>query len=422
VTGLLVAGLLTGFFLHPNERPTYTSAARVLLDMETSEPASPTEASAIADTARAIVTSRSIVEGALSKAGLSRSASRMVLDEQISVSTVGSSAIVEVAVTDPDPEAAAELANILAEDLIATRLTSTTGTLEDALSEIQGRIPALEASLEVLNARIPEAPKDTQERLLRQQDLLAQQLVILEEKRGELLAKQAEQSTPQIIDRARLAVQPDPSRRPMDVALGGLLGLFLGIGLSLILERARPTVIGLPAVSRELEAPVLGFLTTPPRRARSEEIAPVAAWLSTAAESAEVRTVALVSTLPGDGLETLAAELSERIDGAQQLRIRPLELPGRGNRRPARNIPSSAGVVVVTPVVARKTDLDAVRDLFGMTGRPVLGAIAYRGSGNGAALARLRRVFRAGGQRLLGLTPEVTQPRGGLRPRKVSQQ
>ena len=392
IVGLLLAGLVSGFFFHSDETPTYTSRARVLLDTETPEPISEADAKAVEDTARAIVTSPGFVAEALSQAGLSRSARRMVLNEQISASTVGSSAVVELSVSDPDPEAAARLANILADNLITTRLRSIRGTIDTALSEVEEQIPALETSLQALNARIPGAPDEARERLSRERDLLIQRLVILEEKRSDLLTSQAERPTPEIIDRARRAVEPDRSRRPLDVGLGGLLGLALGVGLALIYEHFNPSVIGGPAVSRELDAPVLGVLTTPPHRAEPDEVEPVAAWLSTAARGAGVRTVALTGTSPGDGLEDLAEQLTDQLDEDYPLDIRPVDLRAWENGGPGEEIGPSAAVVVVTPEIARRMDLVEVRDLFGMSGRRMLGALAYRGA-NGSALRRMRHVL-----------------------------
>jgi capsular polysaccharide biosynthesis protein len=414
IVAFVLAGIVAGFSIHVTDGPSYTATARVLLDTETPEPTSETEARAIADTARAIVTSPSVVERALDEAGISRSASLMVLEEQISVSTVGSSGIIEVAVTDRDAGASARLANLLAEDLIATRLKSTRGTLDDALAEIQDRIPRMEASLEELDAQIAAASDSTQERLSRDREPLAQRLVILEEKRAGLLSTLAERPTPQIIDPARRALEADPSQQPVDLALGGLLGLILGISLSVVLESFRPTVVGGPAVSRELDAPVLGLLSNPPDRNEPDEIAPVAAWLSTAAESAGVRTVALMGTSHRDGLENLAADLSKYANGANPLDIRAMGLPVRGNGGRQRTTSTSAGIVVVTPVVARKSDLIAVRDLFGMTGRRVLGAIAYRES-------KVQKIFRLTGRQLFGAgTGKGPGPRRSRRRRKVS--
>jgi hypothetical protein len=121
-----------------------------------------------------------------------------------------------------------------------------------------------------------------------------------------------------------------------------------------------------------------------------------------------------MSTSRADGLEILAADLSKHINGANPLDIRAMGLPVRGNGGRQRTPSASAGIVVVTPVVARKSDLIAVRDLFGMTGRRVLGAIAYRES-------KVNKIFRRTGRPLLGAgTDRGPGPGRGRGRRKVS--
>jgi uncharacterized protein involved in exopolysaccharide biosynthesis len=372
---LLVAGLTAGFTIHADDRASYTAAARVILD--TPDPTSDTEAQAIADTARAIVTSPSLVERALEKSGLHRSVSQLA-DDGIVVETIGSSGILEIAVTDRDPAAAAELANLMAQDLILTRLRTSTGPLEEGLSRIEQRIAQLETSLEVLNAGIAAAPDlETEIRLSREKDLLVQRLVILEQKRADLLSTQAQRPTPQIIDPAQPPHERDPSRQPADMALGGLIGLALGISLIAIWESVRPTLVGGPAVARELKAPILGFLPTTPDRSNVDDLGPVTAWVSASAKNAGVRTVGLVSARRGQELDHLAAGLREHLNGEGSIGIRPVE-PEWVKGAPRGAVATPTSVVVVTPVRIPKSDLAGVRDLSRAMGGKVLGAIAYR--------------------------------------------
>lgn len=376
IVALLLAGVVAGYTIHADEPRTYTAAARVVLDAP--DPGSETESQAIADTARAIVTSPSLVQRALVKTGVRRPVIQFA-EERITVTPVGTSGILEVAVRDIDPAVAAELANRLTEDLILTRLRTSRGPLDEALARVEQRVAQLEASLEVLNGKIATAPDlETEIRLSREKDLLVQRMVILEQKRADLLSTQAERPTPQIIDPARRPLELDPSRQPADIALGALLGLALAIGLAVLLESIRPTVVGEMAVARELDAPVLGVLPAPPDRSQGQVLDPLAAWLSAAAQSSGVNTVALMSTHRGDSLQHLAAALSERVNGAGAVQIRSLEQATGENGSARKTVGPAAGVVVVTPQVVRKGDLTAVRDLFRVTGGRLIGAIAYR--------------------------------------------
>lgn len=120
----------------------------------------------------------------------------------------------------------------------------------------------------------------------------------------------------------------------------------------------------------------------------------MAAWLSAAAESAGVRTVALMSTRREEALDSLAAGLSERLNGSGSIDIRPLESIEWGKGTATRTVVSSAGVVVVTPLIVGKSELAALRDLARVTEGRVLGAIAYRGSTLGTLIHR-RKVNQA---------------------------
>jgi uncharacterized protein involved in exopolysaccharide biosynthesis len=387
-----VAGGVAGLTIHADEPRSYTATARVVLDAP--DPTSETESQSIADTARAIVTSPSLVERALVKTGARRPVIPLA-EERIAVEPVGTSGILEIAVTDPDPRVAAELANRLTEDLILTRLRTSRGPLDEALSRVEERIAQLEASLEVLNEKIAAALSiEAQLQLSREKDLIIQRLVILEQKRSDLLTTQAQRPTPQIIDPARPPVEPDPSRQLADVALGGLLGLALAIGVVVIMESVRPTVVGERAVARELDAPVLGVLPAPPDYVQGQVLDPLASWIWAAAKSSGVQTVALMSTRRGDTLERLAEALAQRVNGAGKIEIRSLEQTQSQNGSVQKTVGDSKGVVVVTPQVVHKGDLTTVLDLFRVTGGQLIGAIAYRRSGR-APIRRRRRLKRA---------------------------
>jgi uncharacterized protein involved in exopolysaccharide biosynthesis len=116
--GLVAAGLLSGLGLHVRDHPRYSASARVALDV--ADPQGSAGSQVVSDTARAIVTSRSHVAGALAAVPAQRDPAA-VAERDVTAQQMGASGIVQVVVTDEDPGVAAALANALAADLVETR-------------------------------------------------------------------------------------------------------------------------------------------------------------------------------------------------------------------------------------------------------------------------------------------------------------
>src|SRR6266705_317498 len=109
------AGVVT---YHLFDTPTYSASTRVVLDAPA--PTSGTEATAVADAAKAIVTSPTHIIAALNAAGVVRDPVK--LTPNIALAPLGTSGVLQLTVQDSDPAAAASIANALADDLIQTRL------------------------------------------------------------------------------------------------------------------------------------------------------------------------------------------------------------------------------------------------------------------------------------------------------------
>jgi capsular polysaccharide biosynthesis protein len=395
----LAVGLGVSLVAQPDPVEAYASSARLVLD--TPDPTSEGAAAAIADTGRAIVTSRSRVRAALAAAGVRRNLEE-VIDSRISVIPLGSSGVIQLTVSDPDPQVAANVANALANNLILTRLEASRGRLAAAQREIDSRLDKLRPRLAALNRRIARSVNPERRlSLTGGRDILVNRQLILEQQRADLIAVEADRPTPSIIDHAIPAAEPIPAHRLSILALGALLGLTLGIGIAVFIEAYRPTIVGRQSLARELEAPLLNELPRPPDRGRSDHLPPLASSMKLAASAAGVGTIRLVGTdrrvdlgMLRDGLRTTLRGSS---NGGPTIKIGTLvETPGggfittdptsntqhlllpNGAEAPTEDAPGTSGMVVVAPSKLAKETLTPIRDLFAITGWPLLGIVTYR--------------------------------------------
>jgi capsular polysaccharide biosynthesis protein len=329
-------GMLVPYLLSRQQEPTYEATMRILVSAGT-------DASVTADTVAAVATSRTQLQGALHDVRADRDP--VAFAHAVSVRSVGTSGTVDLSVIDEDPVVAAAAANAL-----TTRV-----------------IHVLRASG---LAKFP---------------------------------------LPSVIESASPGNAVAVSHtRVQDIAFGGLLGLVIGIVAAALLEALSPTVIGRKAIAAELRAPVLGVLPNMKGKPTSREL-PWLRWqLEAQATRSDVATVELTTAGPSLDLVPLSVALHEAAVTSRSQRVKSRS--GGGTRvnggaasdgpdqmvsRPAPGLKirvldrtdelsfhsnGSAGVVVVTPTVVKRADMDSARELLGLTGWPAVGVIVYRRS------------------------------------------
>src|ERR1700693_319413 len=145
---VLTAGAMVTYHLF--DTPMYTASTRVVLDAPA--PTSGTEATAVADAAKAIVTSPTHIMAALNVAGATRDPVK--LTSTITLVPLGTSGILQLTVKDVNPQAAAAIANALAADLIQTRLAvspvARKAALDARIKTATDRISALDDDIRSL--------------------------------------------------------------------------------------------------------------------------------------------------------------------------------------------------------------------------------------------------------------------------------
>jgi uncharacterized protein involved in exopolysaccharide biosynthesis len=398
-----LAGLLSTWGPHE-----YTSSVRVMLGPQGS--GTPEEATAIADSARAIVTSPGIVAQALAEAKVDRDPT-VLANGSIALESIGSSGIVQLDVSDADAAGAAAIANTLADGLVERWIAASGAGADDVTKELQAKIDQMTADIATLDTRIAgqnvdlaEASDDVTRRqvqaardaTLSERDGLVQQRLVVEEEISRVLAEAASTFVPRVVDPAMPPPRADPVHRIPIVALGALLGFLLGAGAAAIIETFRPTLVGDDAIADALGAPILGGLSLDGDVSFTDgERLPLQVRL--AATRAEARAVELVPIdWPADAptLGVVAENLQRGRLGGKPSRAGPNTVAVRPFDRDATTAKTgdwrtSKAMVAVTPSVIERSKLREIVDLQNLTAWPLIGLITFTTkSGHGVQVRR----------------------------------
>jgi uncharacterized protein involved in exopolysaccharide biosynthesis len=406
IVAFVVLGLVLAGLMHMGDSRTYTASTRFALDTE--DPETQAESASIADTAKAIATSPLQVKGAIARARATGRDPVATAKNHVSIRALGSSGVLQLSVTDPNPRAAAAISNALAERVINARLKVSSGQLKQVVGDLTQRIDEVNQSLASLDAKIDSlgaqgvgvasgepVGKELRD-LLTQRDSLSQQRSVLESERVRALSTDALRPAPTIISPATAPRHADPSGRLPDMVLGALLGLILGVGLAALVETLRPTLVGGEALARELDTPLIGTLSgSKDRGQRLEDVVGVVGRLQLAARARNVRNIGLVAARRDIDLEGLAQrmdavwfdapliaslvggngaehEAEEGPPSSPEFHVRPFSV-----RQLAMSNGGGMGLALVSPPTLKKTELDEVMHLLRMSPGPLVGVITY---------------------------------------------
>jgi capsular polysaccharide biosynthesis protein len=293
------------------QHATYTAHARILAGA--SIPRAQAEASALVSQVQAIATSRDVVATALRDSRLDRDPDKVL--DKIVVTGLGSSAVVDLAYTDADPQVAMTATEALAK-AVTTQLDATRiGSLPEVLKNVDNQLTDLATKRAPIAAEAQANPKDpvAQNRLAGIDRLISD----LAGDRNRLSESAAAAGHATVVAMPTKPTQADSKGVPAKLALGVIFGLAMGLVIAGINETLRPAVSGASRVSRLLEVPLLGALRPDP-----VALADVGRRMRLAAGRANISTIVLVRATRG----SLAPELVDRVEAAT---LRPNAVAGR---------------------------------------------------------------------------------------------
>ena len=226
------------------------------------------------------------------------------IEADLNVSAQGESNIVEVSVTEISPVLAAEVANAYANQFVKEQQDSNHASYASALALVNKQLAALSPKQKLSTAGV--ALEDR-----------AQSLGVLAElKNGNV----------QVAKAAKIPTSPSSPRVSRNTALGGVLGLLLGLGLAFLLERLDrrirepkdlEAVYGLPllgvvpesrALSRSAQGGGDARAVLPPGESESFQL--IRAHLRYFNVDRQLRTLLVASAAPDDGKTTIARHLA----------------------------------------------------------------------------------------------------------------
>jgi capsular polysaccharide biosynthesis protein len=424
----IVLGLSFPIATHLGGGAVYKASTRIVPDVR--DPRDGGGADAIADTALGIVSSPGRVAAALEKVGASRNAEHFARNN-ITVEPIGSSALLQLSVTDHDRRVASDMANALGDELVSSENALAQSRLQTILADLDQRITVAVATVTALEPGFAAASGHGLSPAVERYREAVRQRDDLESERRRLIQNAAEKPEAAVVDPASPPFAAEPSGLRSDLVLGAILGLVIGLTCAAIRETIHPTIAGERALARAIGAPSIGRLSGKTSALDEDELSSVAARARLAVEAAGFRIVVLSGI--GDSavdLDALARRLQDALAGEERIAaamsrpggrsfVQVLAIDADGLRAMSAS-GVTVGLIFVAPPTLDKRELEWVNDLHSITGWKVLGVVTYRSRkrrfGPRASTVRRTAGARAGSSERANL-PEP--PYEAPRPRVV---
>ncbi len=394
---LIVPALAVGIWVW-RQPVTYTAHTRMAMSADV--PKSAAEASSLASQVQAIATSQDVVREALHSAGLQRDIDKLAT-KGITVTGLGPSSVVDLAVTDRSADAARRIAEALSSQVVTEFDTARIGNLPDVIKSIDAQLTALGERRAPIAAQAATKPQDplVQSRLAGIDRLISD----LSGDRNRLAEEQAAAGHAAVVSAAQTPQHPDPTGMAQKVGLAAVLGLTVGLLTAAVIETFRPTVPGAGRLGRVLGAPLLGRMTANPTT-----LASLGRRIRLAARRTGVSTVVMARTgglaVGATTVDRVAAAVLPPLGGLANggenghTPVNLTDVDGRHSvgvvtaveHRPLgpevhricaiEDLEQSAehgrvGVAILAGSRTRTHDVEAIRDLLATTGWPLLGVI-----------------------------------------------
>jgi polysaccharide biosynthesis transport protein len=221
---------------------------------------------------------------------------------KVEVSAEGESDVISITATDSDPEAAAELANTFAQEYIAFRRSADRAKIRNAQELVRRELAKLE-----------------------QTATRGEQLKTLEAREDQLaILRSLQTGNAELVQRAEPPTSPSSPKPVLNLSLGLLLGLCLGLAAAWLREQRDPRITAPEEVESIWDQPLLAMVPESEELSRRDSRSGIAFPEGLAGEaivilranlryfrvSGEIRSVAVTSAGPGEGKSTVATFLA----------------------------------------------------------------------------------------------------------------
>lgn len=314
----------------------YSATATMLLSAGSASSTTGVDVNALRATELLAETYRKLIESNDMQRRIAEQVGLEEIPGSLTASIVDGSQLIDIRVTDTDPERAALIANTAVTEFQEYVSEQAQADAENARSSIDTQIEALEAQVAEIDSQLAELNSrpnsdddpETQraiEDLTEARASLRDQLVELNSNAATIGAQTMAASGR--VSQAGVAEVPDEpfEPRPMRSALLGLfVGLLLGVGLVALLEFMDNTVKPERNIQELAHAPLLASIAnlpklqpgggqvysmTQPRSGSAEAIRLLRTNLEFASASGDISRLVITSPNPGEGKSTVAANL-----------------------------------------------------------------------------------------------------------------
>ena len=238
-----------------------------------------------------------------------------------------------IGVSDTDPQTAANIANLIGQELVKVVDNRNEESVRQRTSELQTRIDDLKTEIDAKRVQVLELErsaeaetdpvtaqiKDLTEDIARDQD----NIQLFQTQIGTVVANPGD--TVRIFSTAVAPRDPYAPRKMMNIVLGVLLGMMLAAGLVVLIDYLDNTVKSTLDFPQLVGGPLLAtiraidkiqpgrsqlFMLDDPKGVPAESVRLLRANIEFASATRELVTISLTSPNPGEGKSTIAANLS----------------------------------------------------------------------------------------------------------------
>jgi capsular polysaccharide biosynthesis protein len=314
---LVVPVLLVGMVMK-GKAPAYMAQTRLDASSKVTD-AAPGDAgvSVVVSQVKAFATSYNVLSRVIRDQHINRQPLKVA--KKIQVNGLGTSTVVELTVSDPDPAVARKLTDALGVAVVGEINKSNQGSLNAQIASIDKQIAKAQKRLGTVNRTVVNNPFNVA--AANEKDRLSSEIADLRTDRTTLRGELVSAGRAAVVQPAVLQPRQDPA--VMMSVLAGLVGLIGGILIAVLLEILRPTVPGAHRVARRLGVPLLGKIDR-----GAAQLSDTGRRIRLAAKRENLTQVALVSTGRGPVPVDLVSKVAAAVYGDSSTVIRPPTIAG----------------------------------------------------------------------------------------------
>ena len=328
----ILAAVLSGgiaYFVSRNMTPVYQASATMLVNQapstSSSEYVSILTSQRLVQTYAQMIIKQPVLEGVIETLNLELTPAQ--LKKMVFVNPIEDTQLIEIKVQHPNPDVAADIANTIVvvfskqnEEYQTSRYKDLKKNLSNQLEELGQAIERDSIALQSLgDSREDEAERNRLETSLAQnRQLYATILKTFEDVK---LAEAESTSNVMFAETAIPPIHPIKPKVMQNTLLAGIVGLFLAVGVILLVEALDDTIKGPMDVEKNLRLPILGVIlqmpdnealitAKEPRSPISEAFRSLRTNIQFTSVDFHLKTLLVTSATPQDGKTTVISNLA----------------------------------------------------------------------------------------------------------------